>query len=103
MAITAWTLPHAFFVSMGGSHYANEHGPVHPLDPATVIILVREGKIVPPTADELSSQSKGDAISKGFAILQTLWFIMQCIARRAQLLEITKLESLTLTYAIIMM
>lgn len=86
---------------MGGFLFCDEKGPVHPLDPSAVVRLVREGRLVPPTAAELSNESKGDALSKGIAILQTLWFVMQCIARRIEHMPITRLELLTLSYTIV--
>jgi hypothetical protein len=48
---------------------------------------------------EIEDKSKGDAISKGFVILQTGWFVIQCIARRAQHLPITELELVTVAFA----
>ena len=33
------------------------------------------------TEDDILDRSKGDALSKGLVILQTSWFILQCIAR----------------------
>ena len=44
-------------------------------------------------------RSKGDALSKGIAILQTGWFILQCIARKIQGLAVTELEVVTLAFA----
>ncbi|KAF7971481.1 hypothetical protein HWV62_21002 [Athelia sp. TMB] len=96
----AWTVAHAFFIIMGGYHGYNEHGPLYPLDPKTVVSLIKDGKLVPPTTDELADRSKGDFLSKGVAILQTFWFVVQCIARLAEHLPITNLEVMTLAYTI---
>ena len=41
------------------------------------------------TAEEIDDRSKGDALSKGIALLQITWFIIQLIARRFQSLTIT--------------
>ncbi|KZP21858.1 hypothetical protein FIBSPDRAFT_931446 [Athelia psychrophila] len=95
-----WTTAHAFLVIMGGFQFCNTHGPIHPLSPASVVELVRRGHLVPPTADELSNQSKGDALSKGAAIIQASWFVMQCIARRVEGLPVTSLEAMTLAYTV---
>ncbi|KAF7979532.1 hypothetical protein HWV62_42118 [Athelia sp. TMB] len=97
----AWKIVHAFFVIMGGYYFYSKKGPRHPLSPAAVVQLVRRGHLVAPTADELANQSKGDALSKGVAILQTLWFVMQCIARRIEHLPVTSLEVMTLAYTVI--
>ncbi|KAF7970713.1 hypothetical protein HWV62_23196 [Athelia sp. TMB] len=96
----AWTVAHAFFIIAGGYHGCNENGPQYPLDPEDVVSLVRDGKLVPPTTEALSDRSKGDVLSKGIAILQTVWFVVQCIARLAEHLPITNLEVMTLAYTV---
>ncbi|KAF7979535.1 hypothetical protein HWV62_42124 [Athelia sp. TMB] len=96
-----WKMAHAFFVIMGGYYFYSKKGPRHPLSPAAVVELVRRGHLVAPTSDELANQSKGDALSKGVAIVQTLWFVMQCIARRIEHLPVTSLEVMTLAYTVI--
>ncbi|KAF7979534.1 hypothetical protein HWV62_42122 [Athelia sp. TMB] len=97
----AWKIQHAFFIIMGGYYFYNKNGPCYPLSPEVVVELVRRGHLVAPTSDELANQSKGDALSKGVAILQTLWFVMQCIARRIEHLPVTSLEVMTLAYTVI--
>lgn len=62
--------------------------------------LVEVGDVVAPTLDEINDRSKSDAFSKGVAILQTLWFIVQCIARRAEHFPITNLEVMTIAYGV---
>ena len=51
------------------------------------------------TSEDIEDRSKGDALSKIIAILQTSWFIVQCIARGQQRLAITELELVTLALA----
>ena len=51
------------------------------------------------TEDEIADRSKGDALSKTIFILQSTWFIAQCIARHIQVLDITQLELTTLALA----
>lgn len=51
------------------------------------------------TTAEIQDRAKGDFISKSIAILQTSWFIIQCIARGVQGLAITELELVTLALA----
>jgi hypothetical protein len=48
---------------------------------------------------EIDDKSKGDAISKAFVVLQTGWFVTQCIARKVQGLPITELELVTVAFA----
>lgn len=93
-------MTHAFFAIMGGFQFHDRAGPSHPLSPNIVVELVKHGHLVPPTAEEISNQSKGDALSKGVVIVQTLWFVTQCIARRAERLPLIKLEVMTLAYTV---
>jgi len=48
---------------------------------------------------EIDDKSKGDAISKCVVVLQTGWFVTQCIARGVQGLPITELELATVAFA----
>src|SRR5260221_2135405 len=48
---------------------------------------------------DIKDRSKGDILSKLIAILQTTWFILQCIARGQQKLTLTELELVTLALA----
>ncbi|KAF7369949.1 hypothetical protein MSAN_00624700 [Mycena sanguinolenta] len=50
--------------------------------------------------EDIKDRSKGDALSKGVALLQGLWFILQCFARAHQRLAITQLEVATLAFAV---
>ncbi|KAF7370009.1 hypothetical protein MSAN_00630900 [Mycena sanguinolenta] len=51
--------------------------------------------------EEIMDKSKGDALSKGIALLQGLWFIVQCAARAHQRLAITQLEVATLAFTVV--
>ena len=48
---------------------------------------------------EIQDRSKGDGLSKMIAVLQTSWFIAQCVARTMQGLALTELELVTLAMA----
>ena len=63
--------------------------------------LVHESKIDFPkiTTEEIQDKSKADFLSKAIAILQTTWFLFQCVARSGQGLAITELELVTLALA----
>lgn len=63
--------------------------------------LLSENLIAFPTIteDEIDDKSKGDALSKGFALLQLTWFIVQIITRAAQGLAISELELTTAALA----
>ena len=53
------------------------------------------------TVEEIEDRSKADGFSKTIALGQTLWFIAQCIARGALHLDLTPLELLTLSLAVL--
>ena len=63
--------------------------------------LLRKGKIGFPTIteEEIKDRSKADGLAKGIAVLQTTWFIAQCLSRPAQGLIITEIELITLAIA----
>ncbi|KAF8204595.1 hypothetical protein BJ912DRAFT_1072390 [Pholiota molesta] len=64
---------------------------------------IGDGTIDPPdiTAEEIQDRAKGDFISKGLVILQTSWFILQCLARWSQKLALSELEVVTLGLALL--
>jgi len=51
------------------------------------------------TEEDITDKSKGDALSKLIFILQSTWFILQCVGRRMQGLNLTHLELTTLALA----
>jgi hypothetical protein len=51
------------------------------------------------TEEEIKDKGKSDGISKFIVLLQTSWFIIQCIARGIEHLPLTELEIVTLAYA----
>ncbi|KAF9478662.1 hypothetical protein BDN70DRAFT_859672 [Pholiota conissans] len=96
-----WTMTHAFFVQMGGFLLCKDGKPIQVLDYARLKRCIADGTMDPPdiTADEIKDRSKGDFISKGLAVLQTSWFLLQCITRWSQKLPLSELEVLTLGFA----
>ena len=53
------------------------------------------------TVEEMEDRSKADGFSKTIALGQTLWFVAQCIARGTQHLDLTLVELLTLSLAVL--
>ncbi|TFK50295.1 hypothetical protein OE88DRAFT_1700952, partial [Heliocybe sulcata] len=96
-----WTQSHGFFAIMGGfvMYHGNETYKV--VD--AYKDLPKLGSNVRPlryiTEEEIKDKSKGGWLSKGLVIVQTSWFIAQCIARSAQGLALTELELSTCAYA----
>ncbi|KDR74668.1 hypothetical protein GALMADRAFT_1334015 [Galerina marginata CBS 339.88] len=97
----SWTTTHGYFIQMGGFILYDGDNEVGVLLPDKLWDLLQEGKVEMPdtTENEIKDRSKGDGFSKGFVIVQTTWFVIQCLARRVRGLTITQLELVTLAYA----
>ena len=95
------TQTHGFFIIMGGFHYFSDTGMHHPLTWQNVGDLLKNNQITLPTEAEIRDRSKSDSLAKTLVLIQTLWFVMQCIARRLERLPTTELEIVTLAYAAI--
>ncbi|KAG2136379.1 uncharacterized protein EDB93DRAFT_788549 [Suillus bovinus] len=69
-----------------------------PLTPKELKFFVDKGSVDMPVIEEadIEGRSKGDALSKGIAILQLGWFVLQLVARYIQQLPVTLLEIDTL-------
>ncbi|KAK7440612.1 hypothetical protein VKT23_016960 [Stygiomarasmius scandens] len=95
-----WKQVHGFFAIMGGFMLYDKNTPQN-------VILThelssfRERFELRVTAQEIWDRSKGDLLSKGLVVLQTSWFIFQCIVRAHHGLAITQLETVTLAFAAI--
>jgi len=93
---------------MGGFHYFEgsdkagaSYNAVHPLTYQNAISMLKSGTISLPTEKEIQDKSKSDWLAKTIALLQTLWFVTQCIARSIEKLPTTELEIVTLAYTAI--
>jgi len=96
-----WTLTHGFFATMGGFMKYEGNQPIDVLLPDELksYSLTGNGDFPRISKMEIQDKSKGDFISKAVVILQTGWFVMQCIARGVQGLPITELELATVAFA----
>jgi hypothetical protein len=86
---------------MGGFMEYNGNDPVQALLPSQLAgySLTGTGDFPRIAIEDIEDKSKGDIISKGLVILQTGWFVVQCIARGSQSLPITELELVTIAFA----
>jgi hypothetical protein len=86
---------------MGGFMEYEENRPIRVLLPDQLesYSLTGNGDFPRISKAEIEDKSKGDAISKGFVVLQTGWFVTQVIARGVQHLPITELELVTVAFA----
>ena len=98
-----WTKAHGHFIQMGGFMLYEGNDAKGVLSPEKFFKLLTAGKIEFPTVsvEEIEDRSKADGLSKTIALGQTLWFVAQCIARRAQHLDLTPVELLTLSLAVL--
>ncbi|KIM21298.1 hypothetical protein M408DRAFT_109226 [Serendipita vermifera MAFF 305830] len=80
-----------------GDHLREDEIPVCPLKFEDIPIDIL--KIIAPTETELKDRGKSDDLTKIIVLVQTLWFVIQCIARGTQSLPLTELEVVTLAYA----
>ncbi|KAF9477307.1 hypothetical protein BDN70DRAFT_838058 [Pholiota conissans] len=96
-----WTVTHGFFIQMGGFALYDGRICKGVLTPQHFDELLKSGEIEFPdvTAEEIEDRSKGDGLSKGLVLLQTLWFIAQLAARVIEGLAVTQLELATSGFA----
>ncbi|KIM22258.1 hypothetical protein M408DRAFT_323914 [Serendipita vermifera MAFF 305830] len=85
------------FVIPTGDHSRADEVPVCPIKFEDVPVDIL--KIIAPTETELQDRGKSDVLTKIIVLVQTLWFVIQCIARGSQRLPLTELEVVTLAYA----
>ena len=109
-------MTHGFFIIMGGFHLfersSEETGndnrgipqeddkPLHPLQASDLRKCGGYSEsFFMPTEAEIKDRGKSDWLAKALVLLQTSWFVMQCIARATEHLPVTHLEIVTLAYA----
>ncbi|KAJ7209305.1 hypothetical protein GGX14DRAFT_697902 [Mycena pura] len=88
---------HGYFISMGGFGTGTGGHPIVTKEQVHKHI----GDISKVREKTIKDKSKGDALSKGVALLQELWFVTQCLARAVQHLPLTELEVATLAFVIL--
>ncbi|KAJ3503531.1 hypothetical protein NLJ89_g8391 [Agrocybe chaxingu] len=96
-----WSRTHAFFLLMGCSQLPEIGVPIRTLTVKEFDELYSAGRINWPkiTKEEIEDKSKADAFTKGVVLMQTGWFVLQCITRGAYKLAVTELEVVTLALA----
>ncbi|KIM26227.1 hypothetical protein M408DRAFT_73096, partial [Serendipita vermifera MAFF 305830] len=101
--VPGWTRTHGHFMIMGGFHLFRL-----PPGVSSVSLHAESSKssdyileVVVPTEAEIKDKSKSDVLTKLIVLVQTMWFVLQCIARGAQHLPLTELEVVTLAYAML--
>ncbi|KAF8641311.1 hypothetical protein AX16_010090 [Volvariella volvacea WC 439] len=94
-----WTTIHGFFVQMGGlvQRKDTEGEPKYKVicDPDKLTGM----KIPCIPEKEIEDHGKGDLLAKAVVVVQTTWFVAQCIARHVEGLVLTEIELVTLAFA----
>ncbi|KAJ7572520.1 hypothetical protein C8J56DRAFT_1175015 [Mycena floridula] len=90
---------HGFFFALGGFVSHGGYTTLSQIRGESDIALAYLRDISSVNEEDIKDKSKGDALSKGLALLQVLWFIAQCIARQIQRLPNTTLEIATIAFA----
>ena len=112
-----WSTTHGFFIVMGGFHLferssgevsgderrisQEDDKPLHPLKASDLEQCNGYSEFFMPTKAEIEDKGKSDWLAKSLVLLQTSWFVTQCIARGIEHLPVTHLEIVTLAYAAI--
>ena len=85
------------------------HPPTLPLAPTPLAAIDLYGggtalnidfSLYVPTEAEIKDRGKSNWLTKSLVLVQTSWFVLQCIARAIKHLPVTRLEIVTLAYAV---
>ena len=96
-----WTMQQSFFADMGGVRVKLEDDEF-PVTSKHIYVLFKLGliKLDAITPAAIEDRSKADGVAKLFTIVQTGWFILQCLARLIQQISITTLELSTIAFVV---
>ncbi|MCJ1256716.1 hypothetical protein MMC24_004540 [Lignoscripta atroalba] len=96
-----WTMRQSFFADMGGVRVQLQDDEF-PVTSKHIYVLFKLGliKLDAITPAAIEDRSKADGVAKLFAIVQTTWFILQCLARLLQQISITSLELSTIAFVV---
>ena len=92
-----WTMRHGFYANMGGFVLQPRDSQPFPVNSKQLHYLVTRGYTSFPstTKKEIWDKSKQDGFQKALTLLQTGWFVLQCLGRAIQHLPVTTLELTT--------
>lgn len=97
-----YTLAHAFFLLMGGVHIYDTNGfAIGPLTGHDALYLIRRGSLTLPPLQKIDGLSKSSTTGKLTALAGLLWFVIPCLSRIAQRLEMAAFEVMALAHTTI--
>ena len=70
------------------------------LTPDAILIFARQGIFFDISSEEMSDRSKADLVAKGLVCLQVIWFLIQCVARKAAGYPLVLLEVHTMVHVV---
>lgn len=96
----SWTMNHAFFADMGGFVLKPPDWVPFPLNAKQMHYLVVRGHLGYPTLTraEIKDKNKVDGLLRLITVAQTLWFVLNCVARAGQHLDLTTFELTTVGF-----
>lgn len=96
-----WTMRQSFLADMGGVRVKLEDDEF-PVTSKQIFVLVKLGlvKIDTMSTAAIDDRSKADSVTKLITVVQTVWFILQCLARLKQQIGITTLELSTMAFVV---
>ena len=96
-----WTMRHGFYANMGGFILQPHDSKPFPVNAKQLKYLVTNGYIRKwplVTEKEVWDKSKQDGFQKTLTLLQTGWFVLQCLGRVIQHLPLSTLELMTFSF-----
>jgi len=94
-----WTMTHGHFLQMGGFMLEVDGKKISVLNPTDLRTFIDKGRIdlatLKITKSKIDELSKTSVLARALAVIQILWFSLQCIARHIEGLPITNLELTT--------
>lgn len=95
--ISSWTLRHAFFADMGGFVLQTSDLVPFPIDAKQLLWLLQRGYIQVPSPDPkfIKDKNKVDGMMRLIMAVQTLWFLVNFVARLVKGYAITAIELTT--------
>lgn len=96
-----WTMQQSYFAEMGGIRLKLKDDEF-PITSKHIYVLIKLDliKLDTITPAAIADRSKADGVAKLFTVVQTGWFILQCLARLAQHISITTLELSTIAFIV---
>ncbi|KAJ5679719.1 hypothetical protein N7462_007963 [Penicillium macrosclerotiorum] len=97
-----WTMAHGFCIHMDGFRLRTKDHWFYNIGSKNVAPLIEAGLIQPSdlSKDEIKDRAKADALAKFITVLQSLWTLVNILARAAYKLPISPLEISTIAYVV---